>query len=144
MKNKNDLLEDGKCIAIFHARQSKALENKNNNQQKALNQRISSSEEILLQYGKALPEARDNSCKPSSGFGEEKEWSEIVMDARSAVSGPLSFNELLSCSEIEEIIHNHKEIEKDLGWLRSFDRYDFTLAVSAGILSARLIHEGAD
>ncbi|WP_110677721.1 hypothetical protein [Salinicola sp. RZ23] len=129
-------LEDGKRVAIYHARQSREIESNLSDERQILNDRINSSEELILKYGKDLPKAQPTGInKLTTHAIKANSWAEVIAEAEATVTGSLSFSEILSASEINQVIRKHGGIEKDFGWLRSLDRYDFALAVSAGILS---------
>ncbi len=62
-------------------------------------------------------------------------WEDLLEKAEQSIPDNASISDLLTEEEIQSVLAKHQSIGEELGWLRSLDRYDLSLAVCAGLFA---------
>jgi len=131
-------LDDSLRVSLFHKKELDKIADSQNKQDERLSDAIDSSEKLLLAIGYSLPEALPSvsmSSVTTKNIIPVKSWNDILQEAKQSTPENISFDDLLTQSEIDCVLQRHASIGSDLSWFSSFDRYDFALSIATGFIA---------
>jgi len=99
----------------------------------SIDKAIDESEELLRSLGYDLPERHINKYKAELSVPE---WDALLEEARSVVGNQNKIEDLFTKEELESNALAIKAINHDFKQVYKLDKYDYLIAVSAGLLSA--------
>ncbi|HEP1818620.1 TPA: hypothetical protein VB845_000408 [Streptococcus suis] len=117
------------------------LEKQRQGDTKRLDQRISTSEELLISLGYQLPsKAKMTECKEGQ-IGSKKEltvlsWEQLVEKANQQVQDEIVFEDILTADEIAENREVLKALNAEYKAIYSLDTFDILLGAGSGILAS--------
>ncbi len=130
-------VDDGLKVAKHQEQQLDALSAKQSAGDAAVDATIQSSEALLKQLGRSLPSAAAAPTRSSRSQGPIvlPSWDDVLAEARAAIPERVDVYSLLSPEEVATVAQRHNAIGKELGWASSLDRFDWGLAIAAGLLA---------
>jgi hypothetical protein len=133
-ENKSDELR----VILHHSKLLNDVSENNKSQSAALKRNIESSEKILKHYG--IHSAQSIQVNKSSPVKSSKpylrSWDEMVAEAKTCTPENVTFSDILTPTEIKEVISKHKELEDEFNSIYSLDIYDYMISGIAGVLGA--------
>ncbi|HFI0772390.1 TPA: hypothetical protein ACGPF1_001520 [Streptococcus suis] len=117
------------------------LEKQRQEDTKRLDQRISSSEELLISLGYQLPSKAKMTKNEEAQIGSKKEltvlsWEQLVENANQQVQDDIVFEDILTADEIAENREVLKALNAEYKAIYSLDTFDILLGVGSGILAS--------
>ncbi len=130
-------INDAKHLAKAQRDSTKDLSFRTDNLNAELDKRINETVNTIRKVGQLPPRAFQKPKPSPSGslIIPARSWNELVEEAKTMTPENVSFDELLSEPEIKAVLQRHDSIGKELSWFESLDRFDLTLAVSAGAIA---------
>ncbi|HEL9629771.1 TPA: hypothetical protein U0K61_000910 [Streptococcus suis] len=117
------------------------LEKQSQADTKRLDQRISTSEELLISLGYQLPSKAKMTEYKEGQIGSKKEltvlsWEQLVEKANQQVQDEIVFEDILTADEIAENREVLKALNAEYKAIYSLDTFDILLGVGSGILAS--------
>lgn len=133
----SQVIKDGKRLVKAQRDSTEDLSFRTDNLNTELDNRISETVRTIRNIGQSPPRTfpKPKSSPSGSLIIPARSWEELVEEAKNITPENVSFDDLLSESEIQAVLQRHDSIGKELGWFESLDRFDLTLAVSAGAIA---------
>ncbi|WP_421921729.1 hypothetical protein [Marinobacter salarius] len=130
-------IKDAKHVSRAQRDSTEDLSFRTDNLNAELDKRISETVNNIRKMGQLPPRTFPEPKRSPSGslIIPARSWKELVEDAKSITPENVSFDDLLSEPDIQAVLQRHDSIGKELGWFESLDRFDLTLAVSAGAIA---------
>ncbi|WP_288353651.1 hypothetical protein [uncultured Marinobacter sp.] len=130
-------IKDAKRLVKAQRDSTEDLSFRTDNLNTELDKRISETVRTIRQIGNSPPKTLPKAKLSPSGslIIPARSWEELVEEAKQITPEDVSFDDLLSESEIQAVLQRHESIGKELGWFECLDRFDLTLAVSAGAIA---------
>ncbi len=127
---------DALRVMVHHAKLLEKIDADNKEQASDADKAIQSSEALLNDLNMQAPlrsyhKRRDNNVHSGSYL---RSWDEILAEAYRCTPDNVSFSDILSPKEIQEIISRHHNLEDEFSQLYSLDIYDWIVCGIAGIL----------
>jgi hypothetical protein len=136
--NNKDSHNDSLHVLAHHSRLLKELKIDTKHQALKVDSAIVSSEALLKELNrecssKTQPQ-KDDSRACSLPY--LRSWTEIIAEAYECTPDTISFSDILSHREIQQITNRHCQLETEFKQLYSLDTYDYITCGIAGILGA--------
>lgn len=117
------------------------LEKQRQEDTKRLDQRISTSEELLISLGYQLPNKVTTVETKTAHYIPKKEifllsWEQLVEKANQQVQDEIIFEDILTADEIAENCEVLKDLNAEYKAIYSLDKFDILLGVGSGILAS--------
>lgn len=134
------LIKNGWRVAAYNQLLIDSVSDSHGLDRICIDRAIVSSESLLEGLGYTLPESDSTKSVQPYPYATipEKCWDDLLAEASSVIPEEVCYDSLLTDEEINLVMERHSSIGSELGWARSINRYDVSIAVITGLISGLL------